>query len=116
MQNLKFKKEKQARVSFYLDQLIKVAQELNGVIKNNFTPNGTTKQNEIYNRRIKEKIGQMRDYTQFIGSGLSLEQDNATKLYKLRIGDKLFNIPERKVLIGTEETENGIELSPVIVD
>ena len=108
--------KKPKKVKYYLNKLVEVAQELNGVQKNNLKPNGTPEQNKEYNLRIQERIAQMRDYANFIGAGLSVVQDSKTGLYKLCIDNKLYDIPERKVEIGTENTEDGVELVPVIVD
>lgn len=103
-------------IKYYLGKLVEVAQELNGVQKNNLKPNGTPKQNKIYNRRIEEMMVQMKDYAEYVGSGLSVIQDSKTDLYKFRIDNKIFDIPERKVEIVNQKTEEGIELMPEIVD
>ncbi len=101
--------------------MIEVAQQLNGVQKNNLKPNGTPEQNKQYNLTIQERIAQMKSNVEYIGAGLSVVQDSKTGLYKLCIDNKLYDIPERKVEIGKEYVEDGIIegnvfLVPVIVD
>ena len=108
-------------IKYYLGKLIEAAQQLNGVQKNNLKPNGTPEQNKQYNLTLQEIVCQMRDYTEFVGCGLSVVQDSKTGLYKLCLDNKLYDIPERKVEIGKEEVEDGIIegnilLAPVIVD
>jgi len=99
----------------YLGLLIEIAQQLNGVQKNKLKPNGTPEQNEIYNARIQEMIGHMYGHAQEV-PGLSIVQNSKTGLYKLRINDMSFNIPERKVEIVNVNTDDGVELLPEIVD
>lgn len=79
-------------------------------------PNGTPEENNIYNGRLQERIGRMNQYAVLVGSGLSVVQDSKTGLYKLCINDKLYDIPERKVKIVSEDTVDGPELLPEIVD
>ena len=98
----------------YLGRLIEIAQTLNGA--KNLKPEGTPEQNSGYYLRIKERIDQMNDYAILVGSGLSVVQDSQTGLYKLRINNELFDIPARNVKIVTDNTEDGFELVPKIVD
>lgn len=99
-----------------LGKLIQIAQELNGVQKNNLKPQGTPAQNNLYYIRLQDLKNNMKLNAEFIGSGLSVVQDSKTGLYKLCINNQLFDIPERKVEIVNENTEDGIELVPGIVD
>lgn len=103
-------------IKFYLGELIETVQTLNGVQKNNLKPNGTPEQNDRYGERMQEMKVMMNQYVEFVGSGLNVVQDSKTGLYKLSIGDKLYDIPERKVEITTVETVDGEELTPEIVD
>lgn len=103
-------------IETYLGFLIELAQQLNGVQKNKLRPNGTPEQNELFYTRIQEMIGQMYQHAQEV-PGLSIVQNSRTGLYKLRINDVSFNIPERKVEIKpTMITDYRAELEPVIVD
>lgn len=104
----------QKNIRYYLGQLIETAQTLNGA--RNLKPNGSTEQNKMYNLRMEEIKAQMKDYAEFVGSGLSVVQDTKSGLYKLSIDGKLYDIPERKVEITNVDTEDGIELMPEIVD
>ena len=99
-----------------LGKLIENAQKLNGAQKNNLKPNGTPKQNELYIKNVQQMVKQMKHDADFVGCGLSVVQDSKTGLYKLCIDNKLYDIPERKVEMGTDNTEDGLELVPVIVD
>lgn len=101
---------------YYLNKLIESIQVLNGVQKNNLIPQGNTVQNETYNKRINETISLMNDYVKIIDSGLGIIKDSKTGLYKLSINEKLYDVPERKVEMIKEQTEDGIELMPKIVD
>ena len=103
-------------IKYYLEKLINVVQILNGVQENKLEPNGNSEQNRIYEARINELKYQLNDYAGFVGSGLNVMQDSRTGLYKLTINDKLYDIPKRKVEILPEETVDGIELTPQIVD
>lgn len=103
-------------IEYYLNKLLSTVQTLNGVQKNKLTPQGTSEQNEIYNKRMKEIQVQMLDYAEFVGSGLSVVQDSKTGLYKLKINNELLYVPDRKVEIVPEETLDRTELLPKIVD
>lgn len=116
MRKLETSKSESQRVRYYLNKLIETLQILNGVQKNNLKPQGNAQQIEMYNCRIAERIASVKDYTEFIGSGLSVVQDSKTGLYKLRINDKLFDIPNRKVEIVEDLTVDMVELMPKIVD
>ena len=89
---------------------------MNGAQKAKLTPQGTPKQKEIYNQRMRERVSNMADYANFVGSGLELVQDSKTGLYKLKINNEVLDVPERKVAIVNEDTEDGVELVPQIVD
>ena len=101
-------------IRYYLGKLIETAQTLNGA--RNLKPNGTAEQNKMYSLRMEEIKAQMKDYAEFVGSGLSVVQDSKNGLYKLCINNQFYDIPERKVEIGTVDTEDRIELMPEIVD
>ncbi len=116
MQKLDMSRTNPDMVKYYLNKLIKNAQILNGVRKNNLKPQGNSQQNELYNQRLKEYEIIMCDYAQIIGCGLSIEQDSKSGLYKLNINNKLFEIPSRNVAILPNHTEDGIEFIPEIVD
>ena len=103
-------------VKYYLNKLVEEVQTLNGAQKAKLTPQGTPKQKEIYNQRMKERVSNMADYANFVGSGLELVQDSKTGLYKLKINNAVLDVPERKVEIKPTNTEDGIELLPEIVD
>lgn len=103
-------------IEYYLNKLLSTVQTLNGAQKNKLTPQGTPEQNKIYNQRLQEIRCQMLDYAKFVGSGLDVVQDPKTGLYKLSINNELLDVPERKVEIVPEETFDGIELLPKIVD
>ena len=105
-----------AEIQELLKDLVKEAQQLNGVQKNNLKPQGTPKQNNTYERRLQQKKNLMNQYTEIIGSGLSVVQDSKTGLYKLCIDNKLYDIPERKVELGISDTDFGDEFVPEIVD
>jgi len=100
----------------YLGLLIKVAQKLNGVQKNNVKPNGTQEQNETYRVTISGMVEEMKTHANTIGCGLSIVQDSKTGLYKLCIENKLYDIPERNVELKTIHTDFGDEFVPEIVD
>ena len=118
MNNLDTSKSKcpPAEIQELLKDLVKVAQQLNGVQKNNLKPQGTPKQNNKYESRLRQDKNRMNTYTELIGSGLSVVQDSKTGLYKLCIGNKLYDIPERKVELKTVDTDFGDEFVPEIVD
>ena len=101
---------------FYLRKLIEVVQILNGIQENNLKPNGNAEQNRFYNIRIKDFVDLLKDYKDFIGSGLRVMQDSKTGLYNFVINDRLYDVPKRKVEIQEEETLDRIELMPKIVD
>lgn len=103
-------------VKYYLNKLVEEVQTLNGAQKAKLTPQGTPKQKEIYNQRMQERVSNMADYANFVGSGLELVQDSKTGLYKLKINNEVLDVPERKVAIVNEDTEDGVELVPQIVD
>lgn len=103
-------------VKYYLNKLVEEVQTLNGAQKAKLTPQGTPKQKEIYNQRMQERVSNMADYANFVGSGLELVQDSKTGLYKLKINNEVLDVPERKVEIKPTDTEDGIELLPEIVD
>lgn len=103
-------------VKYYLNKLVEEVQTLNGAQKAKLTPQGTPKQKEIYNQRMQERVSNMADYANFVGSGLELVQDSKTGLYKLKINNEVLDVPERKVEIKPTNTEDGIELLPEIVD
>ncbi len=103
-------------VKYYLNKLVEEVQTLNGAQKAKLTPQGTPKQKEIYNQRMQERVSNMADYANFVGSGLELVQDSKTGLYKLKINKEVLDVPERKVAIVNEDTEDGVELVPQIVD
>lgn len=103
-------------VRYYLGNLVRVAQILNGVQENNLKPNGNSEQNRVYDFRIKDLKNHLNDYVEFVGSGVSVMQDSRTGLYKLTINDKIYDIPKRKVEIQEVNTEDMIELLPDIVD
>lgn len=115
-------KRSRENVEYKLNELIKVMQELNGVQKNNLKPNGTKQQNEVYEGRIQERQWLMKEYVADFEGGLSLVQDSKTGLYKLCIGNKQYDIPEREVKIVTVNVEAihpgdlSEELIPEIVD
>ena len=108
--------KKPTNIKYYLGKLIEAAQTINGVQKNNLRPNGNAEQNKMFDKRIQEKISQMKGFSEYIGSDLNIVQDEKTGLYKLSIDGKLYDIPERKVEIINVDTEDGIELMPEIVD
>ena len=116
MSKLDIPQSKTKYIRYYLNELLDCAQALNGVQKNQLKPNGTPEQNRQYHLTIQEKVAQMNDYAQFVGSGLSIVQDSKTGLYKLCIDNKLYDIPERKVEIVPVDTEEGYLLEPKIVD
>ena len=99
-----------------LEDLVKVAQQLNGVQNNNLKPQGTPKQNNKYESGLRQYKNQMNSYTELIGSGLSIVQDSKTGLYKLCIDNKLYDIPERKVELKIIHPDLGGEFVPKIVD
>ena len=103
-------------VKYYLNKLVDEVQTFNGAKKNKLTPNGTPEQNAIYNRRLEEKANLITDYAKFVGCGLELVQDSKTGLYKIKINKEVLDVPERKVAIVNEDTEDGVELVPQIVD
>lgn len=103
-------------IKYYLNKLIENLQILNSVQKNNLKAQGNAKQNNLFNVRIQQTISAMKDYIEFIGSGLSVVEVSKSGLYKLCINNQLLDIPERKVEIMSEKTEDGIELMPQIVD
>ena len=103
-------------VKYYLNKLVEIVQILNGIQKNNLKPQGNSEQNRIYNGRIQEMNHLMKDYVEFIGSGLSIVQDSKSGLYKLSVNNKQFDVPERNIEIITEQTIDGTELMPAIVD
>ena len=103
-------------VKYYLNKLVEEVQTLNGAQKAKLTPQGTPKQEEIYNQRMQERVSNMADYANFVGSGLELVQDSKTGLYKLKINNEVLDVPERKVAIVNEDTEDGVELVPQIDD
>jgi len=100
----------------YLSMLVENAQKLNGIQKNKLKPNGTPEQNIHYDEMIKNMIAEMYLFAEEV-PGLSIVQNSKTGLYKLRINDMSFNIPDRSVSIQPSiKTDDGLLLDIVIVD
>ena len=115
MNKLDSSKSNDETTKYYLGKLINIVQKLNGVQENNLKPQGDSKQNSIYEQRIKELKYLLNDYVNFVGSGLNVMQD-AKGLYKLTINDKSYDVPSRKVELRQVETEDGVELELQFVD
>lgn len=104
-------------VKYYLNKLVEEVQTLNGAQKSRLTPNGTPEQNAKYNERLQERAASLSNYAGYVGCGLEIIQDSKTGLYKLKIKNEVFDVPERKVAIVNQDTDaNGQELVPQIVD
>ncbi len=104
-------------VKYYLNKLVEEVQTLNGAQKSRLTPNGTPEQNAKYNERLQERAASLSNYAGYVGCGLEIIQDSKTGLYKLKIKNEVFDVPERKVAIVNQDTDaNGQKLVPQIVD
>lgn len=112
------KARKSAKTSkYYFNKLVEEVQTLNGAQKSRLTPNGTPEQNAKYNERLQERAASLSNYAGYVGCGLEIIQDSKTGLYKLKIKNEVFDVPERKVAIVNQDTDaNGQELVPQIVD
>lgn len=112
------KARKSAKTSkYYFNKLVEEVQTLNGAQKSRLTPNGTPEQNAMYNERLQERAASLSNYAGYVGCGLEIIQDSKTGLYKLKIKNEVFDVPERKVAIVNQDTDtNGQELVPQIVD
>ena len=112
------KARKSAKTSkYYLNKIVEEIQTLNGAQKSRLTPNGTPEQNAMYNERLQERAASLSNYAGYVGCGLEIIQDSKTGLYKLKIKNEVFDVPERKVAIVNQDTDtNGQELVPQIVD
>ena len=113
MNKLNFSNSNRSNVEHYLNKLITVMQELNGVRKNNLKPNEADL--EKFEAILKQKQMLLNDYVDFIDSNLSVVQDSRTGLLKISIDGELLDVPERKVKLGVE-TEDGMEPEPQIID
>ena len=111
------KARKSAKTSkYYLNKIVEEIQTLNGAQKNKLAPNGTSEQNAKYNKDLQDRVANLPEYARYVGCGLELIQDSKTGLYKLKIKNEVFDVPERKVAIVNKDTEAGQILEPQIVD
>ena len=98
----------------YVNKLIETFQTYTGAIKNGVKCNGTPEQKEIFERRMKSNEKMILDYASFLG--IEAKKDDSTGLYQLKIGNEIIDVPDRKVELKEEATEDLIELLPKIVD